>query len=122
MATDPFVLAIVALSAGAIFGAANSVFGWLKNNELFDTRKFAITVITGIIAGIILVFTNISGIVKAENNLEVLQQLVGLALAIFGVNEIRTFISGAIANRAVEQIVEETEPVEDTEPEFTPLK
>ena len=122
MATDPFILAIVALSASAIFGAANSVFGWLKNNELFDTRKFAITVITGIIGGIVLVFSNISGIVQAQTNFDVLLQLVGLALAIFGVNEIRTFISGAIANRAVEQIVEETEPVEDTEPEFTPLK
>jgi hypothetical protein len=103
MALDGLIVAIVTLSAGVIFGAANSVFGWLKNNEPFDSRKFATTVITGIIAGVVLVFTNISGILQAQTNLDLLLQVVGLALAIFGVNELRTFISGMIANRAAEQ-------------------
>ena len=104
MALDGFTIAVIALAAGAGFGAANSVFGWIKNNTEFETRKFAVTVITGIIAGTFLVFGNISGIVQAQTNLDILLQLVGLGFAIFGVNEVRTFISGAIANRAVEKI------------------
>ena len=104
MALDAFTVAIIALSAGAVFGAANAVFGWLKNNEPFDTRKFAITTITGIVAGLVLVFSNISGVVEAQTNFDLLLQIGGLALAIFGVNEVRTFISGAVANRAEEQI------------------
>ena len=106
MAFDAFTIAVIALSAGAIFGAANSVFGWLKNNDIFEPKKFAVTVITGIIAGVVLVYANINGIVTAETNFDVLAQLIGLALAIFGANELRTFVSGMIANRAVEKIDE----------------
>jgi hypothetical protein len=104
MAFDQFTIAVIALVAGVGFGAANSIFGWLKSNDEFNPKKFAITVITGIIAGVVLVFANISGVVSAPNNYELLKQIVGLGLAIFGVNEVRTFISGMIANRAIEKI------------------
>lgn len=103
MAFDAFVIAIIALSAGAVFGAANSVLGWLKSNEPFNTRQFAITTITGIIAGLALVFTNISGIITAETNFDLLYQIAGLAFAIFGINFLRTVGSELIAQRAAEQ-------------------
>ena len=100
---DAFTLAVIAIGAGAIFGAVNDIFGWLKSNMPFDARKFAITVLTGIGAGIVLVFTQINGIVEATNNFELLMALAGLAFAIFGVNFVRTSVSQMIANRAVEQ-------------------
>ena len=115
MAVEPFVAAIIALSAGALFGAANSIFGWLKNNEPFDTRKFAITTITGIIAGVALVFSQLSGIINATDNLELLTQIVALGIMVFGANEIRTFISGAVANRAEEQVKESEEEEQPTQ-------
>jgi len=104
MALDAFTVAIITLGAGVGFGAANSVFGWLKSNDVFDSRKFAVTVITGILAGAFLVFTDVIGVVDITDNLSLLKALVGLAFAIFGINEFRTFISGMIANRAVEKI------------------
>lgn len=106
MALDQFTVALIALSAGAVFGAANSVFGWLKNNDAFEPKKFAVTVITGILAGAFLAFTDIIGVVDIQDNLSLLQALAGLAFAIFGINELRTFVSGMIANRAVEKVEE----------------
>lgn len=108
MALDAFTVAIITLSAGVGFGAANSVFGWLKNNEVFEPRKFAVTVITGILAGAFLVFTDIIGVVEITDNLSLLKALGGLAFAIFGINEIRTFVSGMIANKAIEKIEQES--------------
>lgn len=103
---DSFLIVVVGFAAGALFGAANSVFGWLKNNEVFDPRKFAVTVITGILGGIGLIFANVSGLLQAQTNTDLFLQLAGLGLMIFGVNEVRTFVSGMVANRAEEQIEE----------------
>lgn len=104
MALDTFTVLVTTLVSSTLFGAANSIFGWLKGQEPFDSRKFAVTVITGIIAGIGLVFANISGILEAQTNTDLLIQLLGLALLIFGVNEVRTFISGAVVNRVLEAL------------------
>lgn len=104
MVLDAFTVAIITLGAGVGFGAANSVFGWLKNNDVFEPKKFAVTVITGILAGAILVFTDVIGVVEIQTELDLLKALAGLAFAIFGINEFRTFISGMIANRAVEKV------------------
>ena len=93
---DPFLVAVIALSAGAVFGAANSVFGWIKNNNAFSPREFAITVVTGIIAGIGLVYLELNNLVAVETNFELLQALGGLALGIFGVNFLRTVGTEAI--------------------------
>jgi hypothetical protein len=107
MAFDAFTLAVIGIGAGAIFGVLNSVFGWLKNNEPFKPRSFAITVLTGLGAGVVLVFTQISGLVEAQTNYEVLYQLAMLAFAIFGVNFLRTVGSSLVANRAVEEVKSE---------------
>jgi len=108
MAFDPFTLAIIILGAGTAFGALNSVFGWLKSNEPFEPRKFAITVLTGIGAALVLTFSQLSGIVDiAQTNFELLYALGGLAFAIFGVNFVRTVGSELITQRAVEQVKSE---------------
>ena len=93
---DSFLVAVIALSAGALFGAANSVLGWIKNNNAFSPREFAITVITGIIAGIGLVYLELNNLIQVQDNFQLLQALGGLALGIFGVNFVRTVASEAI--------------------------
>ena len=103
MAYDAFTLAVIGLGAGTLFGALNSVFGWLKSGDSFEPRKFAITVLTGIGAALVLVFLNITGLVEATNNYEVLTQLGYLAFAIFGINYVRTVGSELIAQRAAEE-------------------
>lgn len=100
---DSFTIASISLAAGGLLGAANAVFGMIKDSEVFDTRKFAITVVTGIIAGVALVFSQISGLLEVQTATDLLLQLVGLALMIFGANFIRTTISGAIANKATQE-------------------
>ena len=108
MAFDSFTLAIIILSAGTVFGAANSVFVWLKSGEKFETRKFAITVLTGIGTALVLTFAQLAGIVDvAVDNFTLLYALGGLAFAIFGVNFVRTVGSELIAQRAAEEVKSE---------------
>src|SRR6187431_384866 len=108
MAFDPFTLAIIILGAGTAFGALNSVFGWLKSNEPFVPRKFAITILTGIGAALVLTFVQLSGLVDvAQTNYDLVFALGGLAFAIFGVNFVRTVGSELISQRAVEQVKSE---------------
>jgi len=108
MAFDSFVLAIVILSAGTAFGALNSVFGWLKSGDPFEPRKFAITILTGIGAALVLTFAQLAGIVDvAQTNYDLLYALGGLAFAIFGVNFVRTVGSALISQRAVAEVKSE---------------
>ena len=97
---DSFLVAVIALGAGAVFGAANSILGWIKNNNVFSPREFAITVITGIIAGIGLVYLELNNLVAVETNFGLLQALGGLALSIFGVNFVRTVATEAIKTQS----------------------
>jgi hypothetical protein len=108
MAFDSFTLAIIILGAGTVFGALNSVFGWLKSNAPFEPRKFAITVLTGIGAALVLTFAQLSGIVDvAQTNFDLLYALGGLAFAIFGVNFVRTVGSALVAQRAETEVKSE---------------
>lgn len=106
MAYDAFTLAVIGIGAGAILGAVNSIVAWIKNNEEFIPKKFALTVLTGIGAALVLVFAQISGIVSAQTNYEILTQIAMLGFAIFGVNWFRSAVSEGISNRAVEKIEE----------------
>lgn len=102
MAFDAFTLAVIILSAGTVFGALNSVFGWLKSGEKFETRKFAITILTGIGTALVLTFAQLAGIVDvAVDNFTLLYALGGLAFAVFGVNFVRTVGSELIVQRTV---------------------
>jgi hypothetical protein len=106
MIYDAFTIAVIAIGSGISFGAIQSVFGFLKGTDPFNPRKFAVTVLTGIGAGIVLVFTQMTDIVAAEDNFDLLIAIGGLAFAIFGVNWLRTTVSELTANRAVEKIEE----------------
>ncbi len=97
---DSFIIAVAAIVAGGFLGAGSAWFGWNKSGEPFDNRKFVNGVVTGIIAGIALVLGNISGLLAATTATDVLLQLVGLGLMIFGADQVRTGVSAAIANRA----------------------
>ena len=93
---DSFIIAVISIVSGALLGVANSVFGMIKDGELFNVRKFAITVVTGIIAGVVLVMGQISGLLTAVDATDLLLQLVGLGLMIFGANFTRTVVTGAL--------------------------
>ncbi len=93
--------------AGA--GALSAYLGWIKSGEAFDARKFVNGVVTGVIAGIALAIANAAGITSALSDTEAFILVGSLVLSIIGVDTVRTAVSGAVANRAEEQIVEEKE-------------
>lgn len=101
MVEATFVTAVISLAVAGIFGAANSILGMLKNNTAFNSREFAITTISGIIAGIVLVMGQISGLLEAKSATDFLLQLVGLGLAIFGANFVRGTVSAVASARKV---------------------
>lgn len=96
---ESFLLGIVGFAVGAAAGAFSAFLGWNKSGEEFEPRKFISGVATGIIAGIGLVLANISGLVTAQTDIEILTQLIGFVLAIIGVDQLRTSLTGAIVNR-----------------------
>ena len=117
-ATNVLIGIGIAVLANAIAG----ILGWLKNNEEFNVKKFAATIVTAVVVGIgsgILIVPNIQA---ASDQTSLIVIYAALFTGPIVIDRFRTDISGGVANRAVDKVVEETEPIEDTEPEFTPLK
>ena len=108
MAFDAFTLALIGIGFGTLFGAVNSIIGWLRSEDPFEPRKFAITVLVGIGAGLVLVFTQITDIVETQTNFDLLMQIAVLGFAIFGVNYVRS-AGGDIISNMVNKDQEESE-------------
>lgn len=96
------ILVIAAfILAGA--GGFSAVMGWLKSNEAFNTKKFALGVLTGIIAGVGLTIANAVGITQALDETAQFVLIGSLVLSVIGVDNLRTAVSGMVANRAKEE-------------------
>ncbi len=117
-ATNVLIGIGIAVLANAIAG----VLGWLKNNEEFNVKKFAATIVTAVVVGIGSGIFVVPSIQAATDQTTLILIYAGLFTGPIVIDRFRTDISGSVANRAVEQVVEETEPIPDTDPEFTPLK
>ncbi len=97
------LIPVLVLSAA---GAFSAFLGWLKSGEAFESKKFTLGVITGVLGGIALTIANAAGLTSALTETERWILLGSLALAIIGVDNLRTAISGAVANRAIEKKAE----------------
>ena len=93
--------------AGA--GAFSAWLGWNKSGDPFDARKFANGVVTGVIAGIALAVANAVGITAALDDTQAFVLIGSLVLSVIGVDTMRTAVSGSIANRAADEVEEESE-------------
>jgi len=96
------LIPVLVLSAA---GAFSAFMGWLKSGEAFEAKKFVLGVVTGVLGGIALTIANASGLMSGATETEQWILIGSLALSIIGVDSLRTAISGAVANRAVEEQV-----------------
>jgi len=102
MAIDIFASLVVGLALGALAGATSAFLGWNKSGEPFDTKKFINGLVTGVISGVIAVMASSALITGAVDQTALLTAYVTIFIAIIGVDTVRTSVSGAVANRAVE--------------------
>lgn len=93
---DSVITAVITLAVSAAAGAFWAFQGYNKSNEPFDQRKFVSGIITGIVAGITLALTQVAGVINAADATQQLLALVGLFLAVGGVDTLRTSVTGAI--------------------------
>jgi len=94
---------VIAASILSAAGAFSAFYGWSKSGEAFDPRKFVNGVITGVLAGIALVIANAAGIVNAVDQTAQFILIGSLAIAVIGVDNLRTATSQIIANRGTEE-------------------
>ena len=85
----------IAVLANVIYG----VSGWLKNNEQFNVKKFAGTVITALGVGIVAGLAVAPQIAQASTQVDLLIIFGTLFTAPIVVDVFRTNISGAVATR-----------------------
>jgi hypothetical protein len=100
---ETFIPAVIAFVVGAIAGAGWAVLGWAKSGDAFEAKKFVLGIVTGVIAAVVLTLAQVASIVNITDPTQQLYALIGLVLAIGGADTLRTGISGAIANRALEE-------------------
>ena len=93
---------VLVLSAA---GAFSAFMGWLKSGEVFEAKKFVLGVVTGVLGGIAVTIANAVGLQAAVNETTYWTLIGTFALGIIGIDNLRTAISGAVANRAVEEQV-----------------
>jgi len=103
---ETFFAVVIGFIIGAAAGALSAYLGWNKSGEPFDTRKFVSGLITGIIAGIVVVAANTQAFQSAADDTALLISYVVMVLAIIGVDAVRTSITGAIRNAREDKEVE----------------
>ena len=101
-ATNVLIGIGIAVLANIIYG----VSGWLKNNESFNVKKFAGTIITALGVGILAGIAVVPQIQAATSQTDLLIIFGTLFTAPIVVDVFRTNVSGAVSNRAVEKVEE----------------
>ena len=91
-----FLNVVIGFVLGAVAGATSAFIGWNKSGEPFEARKFVTGVITGVIAGIVFVVGIVSSIQAAVDQTALLIIYVTTFIAIIGVDNVRTGITGAV--------------------------
>ena len=96
---EAFFAVVVGLAVGITAGATSAFLGWNKSGEPFEARKFLSGIVTGIIAGIVAVLAQTSALQNAADNSVFLISLVTIFIAVIGVDNIRTAITGSIRSQ-----------------------
>jgi hypothetical protein len=97
------LIPVLVLSAA---GAFSAFMGWIKSGEAFESKKFVMGVVTGVLGGIALTIANAGGLTAGLTETEQWILIGSLALSIIGLDNLRTAVSGAVANRAKEEKAE----------------
>ena len=97
MAEPFFILVLV----GALAGATSAFLGWNKSGESFDTRKFIGGLATGIISGLIAAIASSQAITDATTLAAQFIVYLTVFIAIIGIDNMRTAVTGAIRNTRV---------------------
>jgi len=90
---------IVGLVVGIAAGATSAFLGWNKSGEPFESRKFLSGVVTGIIAGIVAVLAQTSALQNAADDATFIISLVIIFIAVIGVDNVRTAVTGSIRSK-----------------------
>ncbi len=102
---------LIGIGFGGALGALSAYLGWNASNTPFETKKFVGAVVTGVIAGIVIVFVNINGFKSAASDatgMEIILLLGTIAFSILGVDYTKAKLSAIIANKQPEPVVTET--------------
>jgi len=96
---ETFLAVVIGFIIGAGSGALSAYLGWNKSGEPFEARKFISGLVTGIIAGVIVVAANTTAFQTAADDTALLISYIVMVLAIIGVDNVRTAITGSIRSR-----------------------
>ena len=99
MAFEPIVSLIAGILVGGAAGALSAFIGWLASNEPFVGRKFGVGLVTGIMAGLGLVFLNLSQLKGAADEYELATLLFTIAVAAMGADYARERVGTAVSNK-----------------------
>ena len=77
------------------------MFRWNKSGEPFESRKFVSGVVTGIIAGIVAVLAQTSVLQSAADDATFIISLVVIFVAVIGVDNVRTAVTGSIRSKVL---------------------
>ena len=103
MAVDATAInVIIGFVIGAVAGAFSAFIGWNKSDEEFNTRKFIAGVVTGVIAGIVLVLGVVSQIQTAVDQVALIVIYISIFVGIVGIDNLRTGISASITKQETE--------------------
>jgi H+/Cl- antiporter ClcA len=92
---DPMNGIILAFIVGAGAGALSAYLGWNRSGEPFDSRKFLEGIITGIVAGVVLVFINIMAFKEVTDEYAYLALLGTIFIGALGADRVREDVSKA---------------------------
>ena len=102
MVLDPISYAGIGFAIGAGAGAVSAYLGWNASGEPFDARKFLNGAVTGVLAGIGLVFANLVAFKTVPDEFAVLALYGTIIASAIGVDMMRTKVTAMIADRGEE--------------------
>ena len=93
---DPITYAGIGFAVGAGAGAVSAYLGWSSSGEPFDARKFLNGMVTGVLAGIALVFANLAAFKTVPDEFAALALYGTIIAGSIGTDMIRAKITGMI--------------------------
>ena len=100
MAIDAFTATIGVFIVGISGGAFSSFLGWVKDSTAtFEVKKFLAGLITGAVAGLIFAVGSVNNFTSVSDPVQLLVAYAVLFVAVIGLDNARTAISGSVATR-----------------------
>jgi hypothetical protein len=96
---DAITYAGIGFGVGAGAGAVSAYLGWNASGEPFDARKFLNGMITGVLAGIALVFANLMAFKAVGDEFAVLELYGTIIAGAIGIDMARAKVTAMISSR-----------------------